>query len=187
MIYLIRHTQSEANLKRIWGGDYPLTEKGIKDAHELKAQLTFHPDILVVSPLVRAQQTARILFPQMPMLIDEAFREIHFGDYENTPMKDDEFSRIYKTKTSELHKISHGDNVQERADKAISRLQDYLPQGEVAVVCHDTLIRAVICRLKGESLDSMPKYKPLLPNGSILSISPAMTMEITYNTQKTVI
>ena len=94
MIYLIRHTQSEANLKRIWGGDYPLTEKGIKDAHELKAQLTFHPDILVVSPLVRAQQTARILFPQMPMLIDEAFCEIHFGDYENTPMKDDEFSHI---------------------------------------------------------------------------------------------
>lgn len=187
MIHLIRHMQSEANLKRIWGGDYPLTEKGIKDAHELKAQLTFHPDILVVSPLVRAQQTARILFPEMPMVIDEAFREIHFGDYENTPIKDDEFSRIYKTKTSELHKISHGDNVKERADRAILRLRDYLPQGEVVAVCHDTLIRSVICRLKGESLDNMPKYKPLLPNGSILSIYPTKTMEITYNAQKIVI
>lgn len=187
MIYLIRHLQSEANLKRIWGGDYPLTDKGIKDAYELKSRLTIHPDILIASPLLRAQQTAEILFPEMPMIIDEAFREIHFGDYEDTPMKDDEFFRMYKTKTADLHKISHGDNIKERADKAISRLFYYLPQGEVVVVCHDTLIRCIICRLKKESLDNMPKYKPLLPNGSILSISPALTMEITANAQKIII
>lgn len=187
MIYLIRHLQSEANLKRIWGGDYPLTDKGIKDAYELKKRLTIHPDVLIVSPLIRAQQTAAILFPQMPVIIDDAFREIHFGDYENTPMKDDETLKIYQTETSRLSEFTHGDDLKERADKAISRLQDYLPQGDVAVVCHDTLIRSVICRLKGESLDNMPKYKPLLPNGSILSIFPTMTMEITDNAQKIVI
>ncbi len=34
MIYLIRHMQSEANVKGIAGGDYPLTEKGIIEAFE---------------------------------------------------------------------------------------------------------------------------------------------------------
>lgn len=181
MIYLIRHMQSEANLRRIWGGDYPLTDKGVSDAQKLKEQITFQPDVLVVSPLIRAQQTAKILFPEMPAIIDKDFREIHFGDYEDTPMQDDEFSKIYKTETSHLHEISHGDVLKERADRAIIKLLDYLPYGEVAVVCHDTLVRSIICRLKGESLDNMPKYKPLFPNGSILTLKSFGEMEITNN------
>ena len=187
MIYLIRHTQSEANLKRIWGGDYPLTDKGIKDAATLKEQINFRPRVLVVSPLRRARQTAQILFPQITMTIDEAFREIHFGNHENMPMKDDEVLKIYQTATSRLHEFTHGDNVKERADKAILRLLDYLPQSDIAVVCHDTLIRSIICRLKGESLDNMPKYKPLLPNGSVLSISPSAEMSIINNSEKIII
>ena len=184
MIYLIRHMQSEANLKRIWGGDYPLTDKGIHDAEELKRQINIQPDILVVSPLIRAQQTAKILFPEMKIITDNDFREIHFGDYEDTPMQNDEFSIMYKTETSRLHEIFHGDVIKERADKAIAKLLDYLPKGEIVVVCHDTLIRSIICRLKGESLDNMQKYKPLLPNGSILKLSLAATMEITNDTGK---
>lgn len=187
MIYLIRHMQSEANLRRIWGGDYPLTEKGIQDARKLKEQINFQPDILIVSPLIRAKQTAELIFPKMPITVDNTFREIHFGDYENTPMQDDEFSKIYKTKTSHLHEISHGDVLKDRADKAIIKLLDYLSHGEIAVVCHDTLIRSIICRLKGESLDNMPKYKPLLPNGSVLSFDFSLRMEITTNSEKTMI
>ena len=173
--------QSEANLRRIWGGDYALTDKGIQDAQKLKEQINFRPDVLIVSPLIRAQQTAKILFPEMSFITDDAFREIHFGDYEDTLMQDDEFSRIYKTATSHLHEISHGDVLAERADKAITRLLDYLPKGEIAVVCHDTLIRSIICRLKGESLDNMPKYKPMLPNGSVLKLDLSPKMEIMAN------
>ena len=184
MIYLIRHMQSEANLRRIWGGDYALTDKGIKDAQKLKEQINFRLDVLIVSPLLRAQQTAKILFPEMSFITDDAFREIHLGDYEDTLMQDDEFSRIYKTATSHLHEISHGDVLTERADKAIIKLLDYLPKGEIAVVCHDTLIRSIICRLKGESLDNMPKYKPMLPNGSILKLDLSSKMEIIVNVEK---
>ena len=181
MIYLIRHMQSKANLQRIWGGDYPLTKQGEQDAQTLKKRIKFQPDILVVSPLIRAQQTAKLLFPEMSVIIDNDFREIHFGDYEDTPMKDDEFSKIYKTATSHLHEISHGDILAERADRAIMKLSNYVLQGEVAVVCHDTLIRSIICRLKGESLDNMPMYKSLLPNGSILTLDLSGKMEITNN------
>lgn len=187
MIYLIRHTQSEANAKRIAGGDYPLSEKGINDAEELRKQLNLSPDLLVSSPLIRARQTARILFPEKEIIIDDAFREIHFGDYENTPMENNEFLQIYNTFPSRLHEITHGDVIKERADKAIIKLLDYLSEGETVVVCHDTLMRAVICRLKGESLDNMPKYKPLLTNGSMLSVSFASALEITNDSGKIII
>ena len=170
--------QSEANLHRIWGGDYALTDKGVQDAQKLKEQINFTPDILVVSPLIRAQQTAKILFPSIKATVDSVFREIHFGDYEDTAMKDDEFSEIYRTLTSHLHEISHGDVIKERADNAITKLFDYMPYGTVAVVCHDTLIRSIICRLKGESLDNMPKYKALLQNGSILCFDLSPKMQI---------
>ena len=64
MIYLIRHMQSVANVKRIAGGNYPLTDEGIKEAKRLKTRIEIKPDVLVVSPLIRALQTAQILFPE---------------------------------------------------------------------------------------------------------------------------
>lgn len=179
MIYLIRHMQSEANLKYIAGGDYPLTEKGISDAENLKKQIDLRPDFLIVSPLIRAQQTAKILFPEKEFIIENTFREIYFGDYENTFMEDNEFLRIYDSEPSRLHEVTHGDVIKDRADRAILKLLDYLPKGETVVVCHDTLIRGIICRLKGESLDNMPKYKTLLPNGSIVCLNLSVDMKIT--------
>lgn len=179
--------QSEANLRRIWGGDYSLTEKGIKDAEELRSKINLHPDLLVVSPLVRAKQTAQILFPEKEYIVDTAFREIHFGNCEDTFMEDNEFLRIYNSAPSKLHELTYGDVIKDRADKAIVKLLDYLPYKTAVVVCHDTLIRSIICRLKGESLDNMPKYKPLLPNGSILKLDLYATMEIMNSENKIII
>ena len=187
MIYLIRHTQSEANRKNIIGGDYPLTDKGIYEANILKEKIRFKPDVLIVSPLIRAQQTAHILFPEKEFIIDSNFREIYFGDYENTIMKKNEFLKIYKTKPSNLHEISHGDVIKERADKAITKLHDYYTKGENVIISHDTLIRAIICRLKGESIDNMPQYEPLLTNGSILSISFYAQMSVINDNGKIII
>lgn len=179
MIYLIRHMQAENNSKLLVGGDYPLTEKGIHDGEKLREQIKLKPDLLIVSPLIRAQQTAQILFPQKEFIIDNAFREIHFGDYEGTPEVENEFLKTFKTTPSRLHEVTHGDVIKERADKAIIKMLDYLPKGEVAIVCHDTLMRSIICRLKGESLDNMPKYSPLLSNGCILRLDFSSTMVLT--------
>ena len=114
--------------------------------------------MIIVSPLIRALQTAQILFPEKEFIIDNDFREIHFGDYENTIMEDNEFLRIYNTYPSRLHEITQGDAIKERADKAIIKILDYFPKGEIAIVCHDTLMRAIICRLKGESLDERKQF-----------------------------
>ena len=78
MIYLIRHMQAENNSKLLVGGDYPLTEKGIHDGEKLREQIKLKPDLLIVSPLIRAQQTAQILFPQKEFIIDYPWGKFPF-------------------------------------------------------------------------------------------------------------
>lgn len=187
MVYLIRHLQSEANAKLMVGGDYPLTPKGVQDGEELRKKIRLKPNFLISSPLIRAQQTARILFPKKDFIIDPTFREIHFGDYEGTKEEDNEFLKTFNTTPSRLHEVTHGDNIKDRADKAIIKILDYLQKGETVIICHDTLIRSIICRLKGESLDKMPQYKSLLSNGCILKLDLSKTMEITNCTGKILI
>lgn len=180
MIYLIRHMQSEANRRNIWGGDYPLTDLGIQQAQKVKKQIDFVPDILVASTLRRARQTAQLLFPKRKIITDATFREINFGNREDTLVLDDKYTRAYDTNPSQLHKLTHGDVMADRAQKAIAKMLEYQEQGKVvAIVCHDTLMRAILCTLKGEHLDNMPKYKPLFINGAILKIDLPCTMEVT--------
>ena len=97
------------------------------------------------------------------------------------------FQKTFDTIPSRLHEVTHGDIVKERADKAIIKILDYLPKGETVIICHEALIRSIICRLKGESLDNMPKYKPFLSNGSVLKLNFSPLLEITNNTEKIII
>ena len=66
MIYLVRHGETELNVKRVLQGrsDYPLTETGVRQAQEVadwfrEQGIVF--DRVYTSPLVRAVQTARII------------------------------------------------------------------------------------------------------------------------------
>ncbi|WP_019615263.1 histidine phosphatase family protein [Psychromonas ossibalaenae] len=61
-LYFMRHAESEANLSDILASqlDFPLTEKGRKDAAKIAEEVQqFHPiDHIISSPLIRAKQTA---------------------------------------------------------------------------------------------------------------------------------
>jgi 2,3-bisphosphoglycerate-dependent phosphoglycerate mutase len=87
---LVRHGQSEWNLKNLFTGwrDVDLTEQGVQEAHEagrkLKAKgLAF--DIAFTSALKRAQRTLDILLgemgqPGLKILRDQALNERDYGD-----------------------------------------------------------------------------------------------------------
>jgi 2,3-bisphosphoglycerate-dependent phosphoglycerate mutase len=87
---LVRHGQSEWNLKNLFTGwrDVDLTEQGIKEAREagrkLKAQgLSF--DIAFTSALKRAQRTLDLVLEEMgltniPVVKDQALNERDYGD-----------------------------------------------------------------------------------------------------------
>ena len=90
LLVLVRHGQSEWNLKNLFTGwrDVDLTEQGVAEAKEagrkLKAEgITF--DIAFTSALKRAQRTLDILLAEMgqtkvPIIRDQALNERDYGD-----------------------------------------------------------------------------------------------------------
>lgn len=68
----IRHGESMANIGQWDGGfaEIPLTNVGEEQAETLAAKWTFTPDLIVVSPYLRTQQTAAptiARFPEVPV------------------------------------------------------------------------------------------------------------------------
>jgi 2,3-bisphosphoglycerate-dependent phosphoglycerate mutase len=90
LLVLVRHGQSEWNLKNLFTGwrDVDLTEQGVAEAKEagrkLKAEgITF--DIAFTSALKRAQRTLDLLLTEMgqtgiPIVRDQALNERDYGD-----------------------------------------------------------------------------------------------------------
>ena len=90
LLVLVRHGQSEWNLKNLFTGwrDVDLTEKGVAEAKEagrkLKAQgIAF--DIAFTSALKRAQRTLDLMLTEMdqsgiPIVRDQALNERDYGD-----------------------------------------------------------------------------------------------------------
>src|SRR5881392_468121 len=89
LLVLVRHGQSEWNLKNLFTGwkDIDLTEAGIAEARaagrKLKAQgLGF--DIAYTSALTRAQRTLNLMLEEMgqklPIIRDQALNERDYGD-----------------------------------------------------------------------------------------------------------
>jgi 2,3-bisphosphoglycerate-dependent phosphoglycerate mutase len=89
LLVLVRHGQSEWNLKNLFTGwkDVDLTEQGVAEAHaagrKLKAQgLKF--DCAYTSALKRAQRTLDIILAEMgetvPIVRDQALNERDYGD-----------------------------------------------------------------------------------------------------------
>src|SRR5712692_8275862 len=90
LLVLVRHGQSDWNLKNLFTGwrDVDLSEQGIAEAlsagRKLKAQ-GFRFDVAFTSALIRAQRTldlmlAEMRHPEIPVFKDEALNERDYGD-----------------------------------------------------------------------------------------------------------
>ena len=79
-IYLLRHGVTIYNTEKRYQGqrDIPLSTQG-------RAQLRradFTPEVVYVSPMTRARQTAAVLFPDSKLVIVSGLREMDFGTFE---------------------------------------------------------------------------------------------------------
>lgn len=81
-VILLRHGQTEGNLAGRYIGrtDEPLCEAARRHLREVEP-FTGVSNVLV-SPLRRARETARLLFPGAALTICQDLREIDFGDFE---------------------------------------------------------------------------------------------------------
>lgn len=85
-LYIVRHGETWANAEHRYLGslDPSLTERGREQAQELRASLPHALDTLVVSPLLRAMETACILNEKLklPTRTMDCFRERDVGVFE---------------------------------------------------------------------------------------------------------
>lgn len=89
-LHLIRHGLTQGNLEQRYigsGTDLPLCGQGREELLQLKQQFQY-PQVPLVftSPLLRAQQTAELLFPGVKTIPLQDLREMGFGVFENRPL-----------------------------------------------------------------------------------------------------
>ena len=89
-LHLIRHGLTQGNLDGRYigsGTDLPLCEEGRAQLAQLKARFAYPAaEVVFTSPLLRATQTAELLYPGVRTLPLQDLREMAFGVFENRPI-----------------------------------------------------------------------------------------------------
>ncbi|MDO5745795.1 MAG: histidine phosphatase family protein [Micrococcaceae bacterium] len=161
-IGFIRHGQTNWNAEdRLQGSsDIPLNELGRQQAREAVAALGASTwDVVVSSPLSRARQTAEIIASGLGIELGQSYDELIERDYGQAEgMRVEDSEKLWPNKTG--GGIETLESVVARGRSAIERIAKDFPGGNVAVVCHGTIIRYTLSALAGRRFDS-------IHNGSI--------------------
>lgn len=93
-VYIVRHGQTDWNVEyKIQGRvDIPLNEVGVRQAEETAEKLRSIPlDLIFVSPLARAKQTAEIINEgrNLPIIVDPRIQEEYYGELEGHSRKEE--------------------------------------------------------------------------------------------------
>jgi 2,3-bisphosphoglycerate-dependent phosphoglycerate mutase len=167
LLVLVRHGQSEWNLKNLFTGwrDVGLTEKGVVEAHnagqKLKAE-GLHFDVAFTSELVRAQRTLDIVLGEMgqtdiTVIKDQALNERDYGDLSG--LNKDDARKKWGEEQVLIWRRSYdvappgGESLKDTAARVLPYyIQDILPRvlrGEkVIVAAHGNSLRALIMVLE---------------------------------------
>jgi 2,3-bisphosphoglycerate-dependent phosphoglycerate mutase len=167
LLVLVRHGQSEWNLKNLFTGwrDVGLTEKGVAEAHnagqKLKAE-GLHFDVAFTSELVRAQRTLDIVLAEMgqtniTVIKDQALNERDYGDLSG--LNKDDARKKWGEEQVLIWRRSYdvappgGESLKDTAARVLPYyIQDILPRvlrGEkVIVAAHGNSLRALIMVLE---------------------------------------
>src|SRR6266498_2440614 len=176
LLVLVRHGQSEWNLKNLFTGwrDVDLSEQGIAEARtagrKLKAQgLRF--DIAFTSALLRAQRTLDIMLDELgqrgiPVLKDQALNERDYGDL--VGLNKDDARKRWGEEQVHIWRRSYdvappgGESLRDTAARVlpyyIVHIQpDVLIGKRVLVSAHGNSLRALIMVLEGLTPDQIVK------------------------------
>ena len=180
-VILLRHAQSEGNLKRIYVGhsELPLSPLGLKQAEKCAEYIAGggvpKPDVILSSDLLRAMQTAlpTSIALGLPILPDPTLREIYSGKWEGVHFDDiarlyPECFRIWREDPANS-RPGEGESMRElyvRIGGAFDRIVAAYPGKTVLAVTHATPIRCLHCRAAFGTVEKMNECE-WFPNASI--------------------
>jgi len=177
-LVLVRHGQSEWNLKNLFTGwrDVGLTEQGYAEAKEAGRKLaarglTF--DIAYTSALSRAQETCRLILeeigqPQLATVRDQALNERDYGDLSG--LNKDDARAKWGEEQVHIWRRSYdvpppgGESLRDTGARVwpyyLHVIQPHVLRGEtVLVAAHGNSLRALIMALDGLSGEEIVKLE----------------------------
>ena len=171
IVYLIRHGITIGNVEKRYIGlrsDQPLCDEGIKAAEELRSGIpaSFYKRVqkYYSGPMLRARETARILFDNREVNIIDEFTETDFGYFEGKNYADLNGDPVYQKWID-----SNGEDPIPGAEKRedlikrsmnglVKALGDMTKDECIAIVCHGGNIMGLLSHLTGENyFDFMTK------------------------------
>lgn len=181
-IILIRHGESLSNVTQTFSGsvDVALSELGELQAQKVCEYLcnNYKFDKVYSSPLMRAYSTVKGVADKqgLEIITDDRLREICGGDFENMKLADIVVKypkEFYMWKNNiGLFVCPNGESfadVQKRGMSVLTEIAQNNPNKTVAIGVHAGIIRTMICKIKGLSLEQMQQV-PWAKNASIYEL-----------------
>ncbi len=164
-LYIARHGQTQLNLEdRVCGStDIPLTETGLQQAQKLADNCeNLNIDIIIASPMVRAQQTAKAVAERLnlPVITDSRLREQDFGRWEKHPRKATDY-QAEKRRYFSNH--NGGESVLKLAQRVYNAMDDIIStygDKNVLIVCHGGVARTVRSYFMDMENEEYSDYSP---------------------------
>ncbi|MCA9931018.1 MAG: histidine phosphatase family protein [Anaerolineales bacterium] len=187
-VWFIRHGESISNANLPTGdpAESSLTEKGFAEAERIVGAFVDKPDLIVVSPYLRARQTAVPTITHFsPIAVEEwpvfEFTYLHPQRYNGTRGSErGPFAQAYWQRNDPHEKeMGGGESFTElmtRIQQLIDRLHQH-PADTIAVFSHGLFLRGLLWMLitgiRAPTKDAMRRYHHfvqgvLMPNGAIL-------------------
>lgn len=173
-LFMVRHGQSEYNLKNIFTGwlNPDLTEQGVEEAKETGERLKGEPvDVAFTSALIRAQHTLDIILNEMeltniPITKNQALNERDYGDLAGLNKKEtaekfgDEQVHIWRRSFDVAP--PGGESLKDTCDRVIPYFEkEIMPElaagKNVLIAAHGNSLRALVMFLENLSPEEIMK------------------------------
>jgi len=166
-IILVRHAEAEGNANRVFHGwtDSSITEKGHLQAAQVAERLrNTEIDVIYSSTLKRAVQTAQHIadIKGLPIIKTDLLKEINGGNWEDVSWIElaKKWPKHYFLWENfpHLHRMPEGESMEEMFLRIVGELKKIVEINKgkrICIVTHGTAIKALMCHLKGCSLDEM--------------------------------
>lgn len=175
-LYVVRHGETWANAEQRYLGslDPGLTERGRQQAHALADHLPGNLDVLVVSPRLRALETAGILNEGLTLSprIMECFRERDVGVFEGLTQAQASarYPQLWSQNITRRWEAgpTGGESICEvvtRVREGLLELRSNYPSQTVLLVAHGFVAKVIRALAKGDFSDF---YDWQLSNGNLL-------------------
>ena len=167
-IYVVRHGQTDYNVKKVFQGhiDIPLNETGEKQALETASKFrNIDVDMILVSPLQRALQTAQPIsqITGVPITIEERLIERSFGDMEGHQNREDWNIKMMLDyeKNYDIENIEPIQSLFKRVFYFLDEITEQYKDKKVVLVTHGAVSQPIECYFNG--MPSIVDFEHLEP------------------------